>query len=92
MITMATRADLMQRLAAIPAEDLLTLLEDDAIYNLAARYFHASAPSQSETSDTPSPIEPIIGDAPKDKAKRPLNAFMAFRSMAPFPLTTRRKY
>lgn len=82
--TMATRAALMHRLATIPTEDLLKLMEDQTIFDLATKYFQNASSTQPEGVDTSSNVEPASG-APlpkpaKDKAKRPLNAFMAFRS------------
>jgi hypothetical protein len=77
---MTTRAQLMRRLAAIPQQELLELLEDKAIFDLAAKYSAANKQGilakDKAIIHEPRPIVPI---AEAVKAKRPLNAFMAFR-------------
>ncbi|KJK75530.1 hypothetical protein H634G_08894 [Metarhizium anisopliae BRIP 53293] len=78
---MATRAELMQRLSMLPTQELLHILKDETIFDIAAQYFDASMQSNILPSTTP-----VIHNTHKtkntvcEKAKRPLNAFMAFRS------------
>ena len=84
-MTMSTRIAMTERLSDVPTPEILDLLDDDTIYELATRYFQQAARAQRESGQTinevqasPSAASPPSG---KDKAKRPLNAFMAFRSM-----------
>lgn len=75
--TMASRSELMQRLAVLPTYELLRLLTDDTILEIASRCFTVGAQASIMTP-------PLTANEPEtppvDKAKRPLNAFMAFRS------------
>jgi hypothetical protein len=95
---MTTRAALVERLSGVPATELLDFLTDDAIINLAARYFQRTSESQARdieslpaidtaahlASTDSTTVEPTpeanFSDPAKEKAKRPLNGFMAFRS------------
>ncbi|PHH90961.1 hypothetical protein CDD83_2089 [Cordyceps sp. RAO-2017] len=79
---MTTRAEILQRLSLVRADVLLDLLTDEAIFQLASRYFESTS-----EADVLAPMDPAASLAPEqakdasgDKAKRPLNAFMAFRS------------
>lgn len=82
---MTTRSDLLPRLTLVPTEELLELLGDDAIFDLAAKCFPADASTPSESAELSATVDPssllVLGEPARDKAKRPLNAFMAFRSM-----------
>ncbi|TWU74669.1 hypothetical protein ED733_003798 [Metarhizium rileyi] len=73
---MATRAELMQRLSTLPTQELLHILKDETIFEIAAQYFDASMQSNAVPSAVPNRTKNLVCD----KAKRPLNAFMAFRS------------
>jgi hypothetical protein len=77
---MSARAQLMRRLAAIPQQELLELLEDKTIFDLAAKYSaahrHGIFATDNALIHEPQPIVPTPEAV---KAKRPLNAFMAFR-------------
>nr|AKE48503.1 MAT1-1-1 [Ustilaginoidea virens]AKE48507.1 MAT1-1-1 [Ustilaginoidea virens] len=80
---MATRAELMQRLSMLPTHELLHLLRDETIVEIAARYFDASLPPNLMQPLNPIPMPETPTQTKSyacDKAKRPLNAFMAFRS------------
>lgn len=83
LVKMATRAELMQRLSILPTQELLLLLKDETLLDIASQYFDSAIhqnvlPSLNAAS---APSIPIQGKPPVcDKAKRPLNAFMAFRS------------
>uniref|UniRef100_A0A8H7N0P0 Alpha box domain-containing protein n=1 Tax=Bionectria ochroleuca TaxID=29856 RepID=A0A8H7N0P0_BIOOC len=72
---MAKRAELAQRLASIPSEDLLTHLGDEALANLATHFQGATMPA-----DRSSPGGASTDEDSNQRAKRPLNAFIAFRS------------
>ncbi|KPM39116.1 hypothetical protein AK830_g7441 [Neonectria ditissima] len=74
-----SRARAMQQLSTMSADDILRLLTDDTIREVAARSFSNS----SSSVDANEPISPSSDTSPPDeapRAKRPLNAFMAFRS------------
>ncbi|KAK5998934.1 Mating-type protein MAT-1 [Cladobotryum mycophilum] len=86
---MDSKAEIMKRLSALPAQDLLRLLRDETIFEIAARYFELTGLNQvqdrgqTQTSSVPSSTSSAAVPAraaPSDRAKRPLNAFMAFRS------------
>ncbi|KAL7938281.1 MAT1-1-1 [Trichoderma chlorosporum] len=82
---MMSREELEKHLSVLRTEDILRLLRDDTLLELANTYFASLgvASTQNEYREPPSmntttfsqPEEPSV-----DKAKRPLNAFMAFRS------------
>lgn len=113
---MATRSALIECLSSATAVDLLGMLDDEPLFNLATRYFErfpkadmAASPStvhsgiqpvlepvihsdaQSATEPVAQPVAQPIGqpavqanDAAspgpsRDRIKRPLNGFMAFR-------------
>lgn len=80
---MPTRAELLGRLSTIPTPSLLEFLDDKILQELATRYFNHVAELEAQQSSTSNGVD---GDAShassstsKPKAKRPLNAFMAFR-------------
>nr|AST15024.1 mat1-1-1 [Trichoderma spinulosum] len=81
---MTSRAELEKHLSVLRTEDILRLLRDDTLMELATGYFAplAVASNQSEAREPPPVTAPTSqpGEALLDKAKRPLNAFMAFRS------------
>lgn len=103
---MSTRAALVGRLLAVPTAELLELLDDDAIIDLAARYFQrlAETPTEdvgslaaietaadiasSDVTAVQSAADAVSSDPFKDKARRPLNGFMAFRSKNQLRLVT----
>ncbi|RDA89026.1 hypothetical protein CP532_0633 [Ophiocordyceps camponoti-leonardi (nom. inval.)] len=87
-----TRAEIMERLSALSRQDILDLLTDEAISELNMRFSEFEERTQPDdlsaieltdnsvaeiTGNSPSP-EPVAKD--NGRAKRPLNAFMAFRS------------
>nr|AZR66143.1 MAT1-1-1 [Ophiocordyceps xuefengensis] len=80
---MTTRNEVMQRLASVRKEVLLSLLTDEAIFQLASRYYESTT-----EADVLTPVSTAAAsrttkqtkEASCDRAKRPLNAFMAFRS------------
>ena len=80
---MATREQIFQRLSTVRTQELLNLLSDEAIFHLASRYFESTsdanylAPVDNATATFA--VEQTK-KVPSDRAKRPLNAFMAFRS------------
>ncbi|PFH58375.1 hypothetical protein XA68_13739 [Ophiocordyceps unilateralis] len=73
----------MGRLAVLPKETILELLTDDAVFQLAKKYVEFEATTEAdnvaavEVAETPAPTQPAKVN---ERAKRPLNAFMAFRS------------
>ena len=95
---MTTRAALVERLSGVPATELLDFLTDDAIIDLAARYFQRVSEAQasdidslpvvdtaahlasSDSATVETTPEANSSEPAKEKAKRPLNGFMAFRS------------
>ncbi|KYK59754.1 MAT1-1-1 [Drechmeria coniospora] len=76
-----TRAEILQRLSAVQCLELLQLMPDDTLLELAGRYFETLTDSEILRSHENS--APNIGKdhvkIASDRAKRPLNAFMAFR-------------
>nr|ALH25003.1 MAT1-1-1 [Ophiocordyceps sinensis] len=80
---MTTRNEVMQRLSSVRADVLLNFLTDDAIFQLASRYHESTT-----EADVLTPVSTAAAsratrqtkEASCDRAKRPLNAFMAFRS------------
>jgi hypothetical protein len=81
---MATRSEILPRLSTIPTEELLELLGDDAIFDLAAKCFQSNDATTNNVVEASVAVEGAAlnthTEPAKDKAKRPLNAFMAFRS------------
>ena len=82
----ATRAELMRRLSILSTEELLSFLKDETIFEIAEAYFEklnndaqSSANLKACGHIAPSTATPSRSPA-TDRAKRPLNAFMAFRS------------
>nr|QKY89080.1 mating type protein 1-1-1 [Calonectria hongkongensis] len=85
---MATRATLMQHLSALTTEELLAFLDDEAFFALAAKYFE----KHQDNLDTNESLNPdgdasstcqaqeTANEVTQPRPKRPLNAFMAFRS------------
>lgn len=84
LVKMTTRAELTERLSSVPTNELLRLLKDETLAEITVMYFQ----NIEMELMTPKPIASSItvpgsitaskkSDA---KAKRPLNAFMAFRS------------
>lgn len=68
----------------LPTHELLHLLKDETIVEIAARYFDTSLqpnvlPSTAPMANMPDTTRTSVCE----KAKRPLNAFMAFRSKCP---------
>jgi hypothetical protein len=86
-IKMATREKLMRRLSALPAEDLLKLLSDDTIFEVARKFFDTpntpyedTKPMASTDASSSTVTSEPLASPSHERAKRPLNAFMAFRS------------
>jgi lipopolysaccharide biosynthesis glycosyltransferase len=86
---MMSREEMERHLSVLRTEEILHLLRDDTLLEIAERYF-ASLGMNSTQHEVHQPVSintPIstFADQSKppstDKAKRPLNAFMAFRSM-----------
>nr|QKY89071.1 mating type protein 1-1-1 [Calonectria pauciramosa] len=96
---MATRANLMRHLSGLRTDELLTFLDDEALFALAAKFFEkhpdnvdadrslnaANGDASNEHSsvgdvaNNPQAQE-VVNEAPSPRPKRPLNAFMAFRT------------
>lgn len=83
---MATRSDLLPRLSMIPSEELLGLLGDDALFDLAAKCLPSAESSPTTNGESSTSVDaPSLTTLPEQtspKPKRPLNAFMAFRSLS----------
>lgn len=89
-----SRSEVMRQLAALSTTEILSLLTDETILEVAAKYFETHAtnidvnlplsPTEADAIVTP-PSPAMSDDTPPPRAKRPLNAFMAFRSMSLFP-------
>lgn len=82
---MATREEVLQRLSLVQSQQLLQYMPDEVIFDLAARIFHLPAENRVLAAINADPV--VSGTEnrkgrPSDRAKRPLNAFMAFRSMS----------
>lgn len=73
----------------IPSAELLELLGDDAISALAAKYLPSNQSSPGENGESSSSVDPsslsMLPGQASPRPKRPLNAFMAFRSMTRRP-------
>lgn len=86
---MMSRDEMERHLSALRTDEILRLLRDDTLLEVIERYFATlGTNSIHQEVNQPSAIQaptPTFQDQPKlpsvDKAKRPLNAFMAFRSM-----------
>ncbi|KAL6795055.1 MAT1-1-1 [Trichoderma sp. SZMC 28012] len=86
---MMSREELEKHLSVLRSEDILRLLRDDTLLELANTYF-ASLGMRSKQNEVKEPasmdtspssfMNQQPGEPSPDKAKRPLNAFMAFRS------------
>ncbi|KAF7548338.1 hypothetical protein G7Z17_g7125 [Cylindrodendrum hubeiense] len=84
-----SRSDIMRQLATLSTEEILSLLTDDTILEVAAKYFETHAintdvneplsPTDADAITTP-PVQEAPGNNSSSRAKRPLNAFMAFRT------------
>ncbi|KND90383.1 Mating-type protein MAT-1 [Tolypocladium ophioglossoides CBS 100239] len=81
---MLTREEIFHRLSSVQTQELLSLLSDEAIFQLASRYFQLTS-----AADFLAPVgaaaasfapEQHARSTSSNRAKRPLNAFMAFRS------------
>ena len=83
---MANRTALMQRLSVLSTEDLLKLLPDDALAQMVTMVVgnaqHETKGHDSMMVDSVNPANPSKSSG-SDRLKRPLNAFMAFRSKFP---------
>ncbi|KAG5946829.1 hypothetical protein E4U53_006511 [Claviceps sorghi] len=79
---MATRAELMQQLSMLPTQELLQYLKDETMLDIASRYFNSTFQPAMRTDFISIPMSSHLKSEVQtcDKAKRPLNAFMAFRS------------
>ncbi|KAL6880925.1 MAT1-1-1 [Trichoderma novae-zelandiae] len=85
---MMSREELEKHLSVLRTEEILRFLRDDTLLELANTYFTSlGAGSQSNevkpsiSGETPSSsFTTQAAEVPTDRAKRPLNAFMAFRS------------
>nr|QDH06609.1 mating-type A-1 protein [Epichloe glyceriae] len=79
---MATRAELMQRLSMLPTQELLQYLKDETMLDIASRYFDTTFQPTMTPTFNQTTMSPHLKSKVKtcEKAKRPLNAFMAFRS------------
>lgn len=97
------RHELLKRLSTMPAQTILSHLQEDAILDIAAKCFQ-DVKEENKTSyqDVPlflpsfdiqqhSPGKKNTGRQAADRAKRPLNAFIAFRSKSSSFPTCRRK-
>ena len=84
----------MERLSAVPTQNILHLLRDETIFDLASKFFQpTNGPSEIKTHSNNGDIiklqnaisaksgNRVAAKVASDRAKRPLNAFMAFRSM-----------
>lgn len=86
---MMSRDEMERHLSVLRTDEILRLLRDDTLLEVIERYFATlGTTSIHHEVNQPSAIQapaPVFQDQPKppsaDKAKRPLNAFMAFRSM-----------
>lgn len=86
---MMSREEMEKHLSVLRTEEILRFLRDDTLVEIAERYFSSIGinSNQSElqqSSSTNTPISTFADQSKQpsaDKAKRPLNAFMAFRSM-----------
>ncbi|KAH0497176.1 hypothetical protein TgHK011_004505 [Trichoderma gracile] len=87
---MMSREELEKHLSVLRTDEILHFLRDDTLLELANTYFTSigisaqqnEAIKQNTSGEAPSSssITNQGGEASTDKAKRPLNAFMAFRS------------
>ncbi|KAL6797549.1 MAT1-1-1 [Trichoderma sp. SZMC 28013] len=86
---MMSREELEKHLSVLRTEEILRFLRDDTLLELANTYFASlgmrskqNEVKESTSMDTspPSFINQQSGEPSPDRAKRPLNAFMAFRS------------
>ncbi|KAL6893410.1 MAT1-1-1 [Trichoderma evansii] len=85
---MMSREEMEKHLSVLRTDEILRFLRDDTLLEIAERYFTSLGmnSTQNEVSQSSSISKPISTftdqprHAPADKAKRPLNAFMAFRS------------
>lgn len=80
---MPTREEIFQRLSSVRTQELLNLLSDEAIFQLASRYFESTSDAEvlAPVDTSAASVAPEQAkNTPSDRAKRPLNAFMAFRS------------
>ncbi|KKP01501.1 mating-type protein MAT-1 [Trichoderma harzianum] len=85
---MMSREELEKHLSVLRTEEILRLLRDDTLLELANTYFASLGmrSKQNEAKDASMDTSPSSfmnqqsGEPSPDKAKRPLNAFMAFRS------------
>ncbi|KAF4582991.1 MAT1-1-1 [Ophiocordyceps camponoti-floridani] len=76
----------MRRLATLSTQKILALLTDETLFQLGAQYLQFEATTQADDASAVEVAETSpaaqLGQLVKEneKAKRPLNAFMAFRS------------
>ncbi|KAL7947748.1 MAT1-1-1 [Trichoderma barbatum] len=85
---MMSREELEKHLSVLRTEEILRLLRDDTLLELANTYFASlgmgsrqNEVKESTSMDTStSTFISQAGETSPDRAKRPLNAFMAFRS------------
>lgn len=83
---MATRALLIDRLSTVDSHQLLEGLPDEVVFEIAAKFFPTPPPEPINEVQHERKISEPIDTMPKPvvaKGKRPLNAFMAFRSESP---------
>lgn len=86
---MMSREEMEKHLSVLRTEEILRFLRDDTLLEIAERYFASIGinSNQNQVQQSPSVDTTISTFADQsrqpsaDKAKRPLNAFMAFRSM-----------
>jgi hypothetical protein len=91
---MNTKQEILERLSAVPTQNILHLLRDETIFDLASKFLQPiNGPSEIKTHSTNGDImklkntisaktgNRVAAKVTSDRAKRPLNAFMAFRSM-----------
>lgn len=83
---MTTRALLIDRLSTVDSHQLLQGLPDAVVFEIAAKFFPTPPPEPINEVQHEHTIPDPIDTMPKPvvaKGKRPLNAFMAFRSESP---------
>ncbi|KJZ79326.1 hypothetical protein HIM_01477 [Hirsutella minnesotensis 3608] len=81
--TMDARRNLLDSLSALRSDVLLGMMSDEAISQLASIYFNSTSGANDDPLHDNSMIPVAVdqaNDTAIDRAKRPLNAFMAFRS------------
>lgn len=80
---MLSREELERHLSVLRTEEILRFLRDDTLLEIANRYFASGQTEVEPTMSLETPASTVAGQSGEpstDRAKRPLNAFMAFRS------------